>query len=62
VMDGKVPASVRRQSAGTAAPAEITMRSPGTRGLHSFPFPLNLSLPCPFTLNYSSLCPPYDPN
>jgi hypothetical protein len=32
------------------------------RGLHSFPFPLNLSLPCPFPLNCSSLCPPYDPN
>jgi len=28
------------------------------RGLHSFPFPLNLSLPCPFPLNVSSLCPP----
>jgi hypothetical protein len=34
----------------------------GGRGLHTFPFPLNLSLPCPFQLNVSSLCPPYDPN
>jgi hypothetical protein len=25
------------------------------RGLHSFPFPLNLSLLCPFPLNLSSL-------
>jgi len=27
------------------------------RGLHSFPFPLNLSLPCPFPLNLSLLRP-----
>jgi len=27
----------------------------GGRGLHSFLFPLNLSLPCPFPLNLSSL-------
>jgi hypothetical protein len=32
------------------------------RGLHSFPFPLNLSLLCPFPLNLGLLCPPYDPN
>jgi hypothetical protein len=32
------------------------------RGLHSFPFPLNLSLRCPFPLNSGSLCPPYTPN
>ena len=32
------------------------------RGLHSFPFPLNLSLLSPFPLNLSLLCPPYDPN
>ena len=32
------------------------------RGLHSFPFPLNLSLLCPFSLNVSLLSPPYDPN
>jgi len=31
------------------------------RGLHSFPFPLNLSLLCPFPLNLSLLCAPYDP-
>jgi hypothetical protein len=34
----------------------------GHQGLHSFPFPLNLSLLCRFPLNLSSLCPPYDPN
>jgi len=34
----------------------------GGRGSHSFPFPLNLSLPCPFPLDLSLLCPPYDPN
>jgi len=32
------------------------------RGLHSFPFPLNLSLLCPFPLNLSLLCPAYDSN
>jgi hypothetical protein len=32
------------------------------RGLHSFPFPLNLSLLCPIPLLLSSLCPPYNPN
>jgi hypothetical protein len=32
------------------------------RGLHSFPFPLNLSLPCPFPLNLSLICPPYNQN
>ena len=31
-------------------------------GLHSFPFPLNLSILCPFPLNFSLLCPPYNPN
>ena len=31
------------------------------RGLHSFPFPLNLSLLCPFPLNLSVLCPPHNP-
>jgi hypothetical protein len=35
---------------------------PAARGLHSFPFPLILSLPCPFPLNLSLLCPPYDSN
>jgi hypothetical protein len=33
----------------------------GGRGLHSFPFPLNLSLLRPFPLNLSLLCPPYNP-
>jgi hypothetical protein len=32
------------------------------KGLHSFPFPLNLSLLHPFPLNLSSLCPPKTPN
>ena len=32
------------------------------RGLHSFPFPLNLSLLCPNPLNLSLLCPPSDPH
>ena len=32
------------------------------RGLHSFPFPLNLTLLCPCPLNLSSLRPPYKPN
>ena len=31
------------------------------RGLHSFPFPLNLSVLCPFPLNFSLHCPPYNP-
>ena len=29
------------------------------RALHSFPFPLNLSSPCPFPLNLSLFRPPY---
>ena len=32
------------------------------RGLHSFPFPLNLSLLCPCPLNLSLRCPPYIPD
>jgi hypothetical protein len=32
------------------------------RGLHSFPFLLNLRLLCPFPLNSSLPCPPYIPN
>jgi hypothetical protein len=43
----------------SAASAETQGRS---RGLHSFPFPLNLSLLCPFRLSLSLLCPPYHPN
>jgi hypothetical protein len=39
---------------------ELTLDS--SRGLHSFPFTLNLSLLCPFPLNLSLLCPPYNPN
>jgi hypothetical protein len=31
------------------------------RGLHSSPFPLDLRVVCPFPLNSSSLCPPYNP-
>ena len=32
------------------------------RGLYSFPFPLNLSLPCSFLLNLSLLCPLHYPH
>ena len=32
------------------------------RGLHSFPFPLNLSLLCQFPLNLRLPCPPCNPN
>jgi len=31
------------------------------RGLHSFPFTLNLSLLCAFPLNLSLLCPQHNP-
>ena len=34
---------------------------PAGTGLHSFPFPLNLSLCCPVPLNLSSRCAPYSP-
>jgi len=30
-------------------------------GSHSFPFLLNFILLCPFPLDLSSLCPPYNP-
>jgi len=43
--------SGRAQMAGLAA--SRSRRSPMPRGLHSFPFPLNLSLLCPFPLNLS---------
>ena len=36
--------------------------APDCRGLHSFPFPLNLSLLCPSPLNLSLICPQYDPD
>ena len=42
--------------------AEMRAGQIAGRGLHSFPFPLNLSLLCPFPLNVSLLCPPHDPN
>ena len=35
---------------------------PSGRGFHSFPFPLNLSLLCPYALNLSSLHPPENPD
>jgi hypothetical protein len=35
---------------------------PDGRGLHSFTFPLNLSVHCPFPLNLSVLWPAYNPN
>ena len=40
---------------------DISSRGTVGRGLHSFPLPLNFSLPRPFSLNLSSLCPPYNP-
>ena len=43
----------------TSAPKSA---SPTIRGLHSFPFPLNLGLLSTFPLNLSLPCPPYDPN
>jgi hypothetical protein len=33
----------------------------GGRGLHLFPFPLNLGLLCPFPFNFGLLCPPQNP-
>jgi len=48
---------------GKTVESGITVTDLGTgRGLHSFPFPLNLSLLRPFPLNFSSLCPPHNPN
>jgi len=52
---GEAPAG---NAAGGLAEAERVARG---RGLHLFPFPLNLSLLCPIPLNLSSLCPPCDP-
>jgi hypothetical protein len=51
-------------AAPATSPAKCAWSTPTGRGLHSFPFPLNLSLLCPFPLNLSLLvlCPPYDPN
>jgi hypothetical protein len=45
--------------------AEVVKRkaAQGDRqGLTLFPFPLNLSLPCPLPFNLRSLCPPYNLN
>jgi hypothetical protein len=43
-------------------PASQTLFSADGRGLHSFPFPLNLSLLCPVLLTLSLLCPPDKPS
>ena len=40
----------------------LTGMDPPGRILHSFPVPLNLSLPCPFPLKLSLLCTLYNPN
>jgi len=37
---------------GATGPDTVVVMDYG-RGLHSFPFPLNLGLPCPFPLNLS---------
>jgi len=47
---------------GQSVPHSMHLKLPSTRGLHSFPFPVNLSLLCPFRLNFSLLRPPHDPN
>ena len=47
------------RAGGGAARVEVV--PPRGRGLHSFPFPLNLSLLCPFPLDLSLICPPYNP-
>jgi len=50
------------RGAGGAQTRGVHFRAAGGgRGLHSFPFPLNLSLLCPFPLNLSSLYPPCNP-
>jgi hypothetical protein len=46
---------------GGGAASELKRWAVG-RGLHSVPFPLNLSLLCPSPPNLSLLCPPYNPN
>jgi hypothetical protein len=43
-------------------PKHLANRVALGRGLHSFPFPLNLSLLCPFPLNLSLICPSHNSN
>ena len=56
----RYPPVKRRYRFAAALPPESTqadvfaeMEQALGRGLHSFPFPLKLSLPCPFPLNFS---------
>jgi hypothetical protein len=53
---------VRRPALTTARHRVDSRAPPAARGLHSCPFPLNLSLLCPCPLNLSLLCPPNDPD
>jgi hypothetical protein len=57
----KAPACAAMAEAMTRQPTPMPAKLPISRGLHSFPFPLNLSLLCPVPLNSSSHCPPYNP-
>jgi hypothetical protein len=56
---GGVPAPARH--AVPQDPQHQGVRGGDGRGLHSFPFPLILSLLCPFSLKLSPHCPPYHP-
>jgi hypothetical protein len=58
-----VPEPARRYvpAAHSHPSCAVVTEEPLPRGLHSFPFPLNLSLLCPFQLNVCLLCPPYIP-
>ena len=75
VEDGVVPEQSRRGNGRGAATSQfmgVCWHKSSGRGLHWFPFPLNLSKLCPSPLNLSKLCPsplnlslpcpPYDPN
>ena len=56
------PVSSDRVVVGVCDIAGAGVRALLGRGLHSFPFPLNLSLLCPFPLDLSVRCPPYNPS
>ena len=53
---------IKGVSAALHSPLMSVTNAISGRCLHSFPFPLELSLLCPFPLNLSSLCPPHNPN
>jgi hypothetical protein len=65
-MGGESAANLRMGQGSTNEGGVHRPQVPGggerTRGLYSFPLPLNLSLLCPFPLNLSLVCVPYDPN